>query len=349
LQNLAQNLESWRLSSWKAYALAICGTLFATFLRVALDPVLEDTAQFAFFVPVLVLVPMVVGLRPTIAMIFVTVLCAWFILLTDQTFADKLVTSGVLMLVCIFLCSIVLLARATLLREARANREARLAQAEADRHREAAEMLSGELNHRIKNLFAVIQSFVQLTGRRTDNPETKQMLADLREQIAALGRAHAIAQGTAGEVGQVVLLSEVLDSILKPYGGLNGEAGRISSEGIDLNVPVTALTPLGLIFHELATNASKYGALAHGNGLLAISWTTETGPLESTSSQHANAMISIDWFERGVTRSSAQEADGFGTRLVTNAARQLGGEVERSWTDEGMRVHLIFPQQVEAG
>ena len=214
-------------------------------------------------------------------------------------------------------------------RAAHAEAEAR----EADMLRlahERSDLLARELNHRVKNLFAVIASIVSMSGR--GETDVKVAVRKIRERIHALSLAHAVSQGQLE--ARVVPLEEVLRATLDPYRGA-GE-GRVAFDGPPLHLPVKAVTPVGMIAHELATNAAKYGSLSVPDGTVGIGWTVEPDGA-------GGDMVRLRWMERGGPATTEPEREGFGSVMLLQAARQIGGTVERHWTAAGMEAEIAFP------
>ena len=181
---------------------------------------------------------------------------------------------------------------------------------------EQREFLLREMNHRVKNLFAVISSLVSGAARTSDTP--RQLADEVSHRIRALGRAHSLSQQPGD---QEVDLEGLVRGSLEAH--LN--SGAIAIEGPSVAVPIEAITPLALILHEWTTNSVKYGALGQDDGHLLISWNRVTG----------NG-VRIAWTETGT--SAAPEGDGsggFGTRLVSYSAQQLGAKIEYPETGQG--------------
>lgn len=215
-------------------------------------------------------------------------------------------------------------------RTARAEAAARDAEGLREAHARA-ELLARELNHRVKNLFAVILSIVILSAR--EETDVKTLVANIRSRIYALSLAHAVSQGQSDtdDVG----LGDLISAILKPY---EDEQGRVRLEGEDVRLPVKAVTPLGLVIHELATNAAKYGAFSTDGGSTEVRWTRREG--------QAGPEVELLWKEyHGPAVTHAGEA-GFGSMLLEKAALQLGGRVERDWSADGVFARLVFPLEV---
>ncbi|PLS69855.1 sensor histidine kinase, partial [Salmonella enterica] len=126
-------------------------------------------------------------------------------------------------------------------------------------------------------------------------------------------------------------LHGLLDELFRPY--QQGEGMRISVIGGDVNIDDRSATPLALLFHELATNATKYGALANDEGRI----TVEIAPQDDK--------VCLTWSETGGPEVvGAPEPSGFGSQLIEmSAVRQLGGTVERDWRREGLVVTTCVP------
>jgi len=196
---------------------------------------------------------------------------------------------------------------------------------EAKQHAASNEILGQELSHRIKNIFAVIIALIGLSVRQ--EPEARPFAAKLQQRIAALGRAHEFVRPHSEHSAPRVFpgqLHGILREILSPYPAL--DEGRIRIEGDDVAVDDRGATPLGLLIHELATNASKYGALSTVDGEVLIQ--------TSVDEQH----LVLRWGESGGPRlSGPPERAGFGSRLIElSIAQQLGGTIRHDWRPEGL-------------
>lgn len=225
---------------------------------------------------------------------------------------------------------VVALAYFSFQQERRASRVALLDQ-EADllrQGKEQADLIAQELNHRVKNLFAVILSLITLSARgSTDVPGT---IEKIRNRIHALSLAHSVSQGTTGI--RSVEIRELLDATLAPY---RNASNSISCAGPDITLPTATMTPLGLIIHELATNALKYGALSVADGSVAVDWNRVDGPDGPT--------VTLAWRERGGPAVKSGGSQGFGSSMIAASAQQLNGQLEQDWHEDGLEVNLRFP------
>lgn len=194
---------------------------------------------------------------------------------------------------------------------------------------EQNEILSRELSHRIKNIFAVISGLIGLSAR--DEPEAKGFAARLVDRIMALGRAHEFARPHSDEsrpAFEQTTLATMLADLMQPY-QLPGHQ-RVVIGGDDLEVDDQAATPVALVFHELATNAAKYGALSLSDGQVVL-----------TISKDAEDVL-VRWQELGGPPVEGPPTrTGFGSRLAELSVRQqLGGEIDRQWDREGLVVTI---------
>jgi PAS domain S-box-containing protein len=198
---------------------------------------------------------------------------------------------------------------------------------------EAQQLLTRELNHRVKNLFAIANGMVSMTARTAKDP--KEMASALRGRLSALSRAHELVQPLAaasgGGAGPDVELSKLAGAVLEPYG--QSGHNRVSIEGPSVRVGSNTTTSLALVLHELATNAAKYGSLSKPEGHLAIRWTVR------------DETVDILWTETGGPAvESPPDFEGFGTQLSQRSiAGQLGGTLEREWLPGGLQVHMTLP------
>lgn len=189
------------------------------------------------------------------------------------------------------------------------------------------EVVAHELSHRIKNIFAVISGLITFSTRH--QPELLLAASDLRDRILALGRAHDFVRPHS-DVSRPEKQQDSLHGMI--YELLAAYQERIHIEGDDFVIDDRSATPLALLFHELATNAAKYGALSTVDGRVAVR-TTANG-----------ASARLCWNEQGGPAVSPPEKEGFGSKLIElSIVRQLGGRIEREWTEKGLVVSMELP------
>jgi PAS domain S-box-containing protein len=194
---------------------------------------------------------------------------------------------------------------------------------------EQRELIARELSHRIKNIFAVVLSIVGLSAR--GSPEARGFAESLSERIGALALAHEFIrphspQSNSPSEGSTV--HGLLRTLLAPYDSLEGS--RLVIAGCDAALGPGAATGLALVIHELATNASKYGALSRPGGRVEI------------SCDSADGAFSLRWREiGGPPIAGAPDHAGFGSTLSRRvAAGQLGAEIRQEWHRDGLIVSL---------
>ena len=202
----------------------------------------------------------------------------------------------------------------------RARSEAALKQAE-----ETERLLIREVDHRAKNVLAVVQSLAQLTPFE----DKHQYVAALSGRIGSLARSHSLLS-TSRWTG--VRLDALLRQELEPYGA--GSDDRVILDGPPVLIQADAAQSLGLVLHELATNASKYGALVDVTGALAVTWAWDT------SSEQAERQLILTWRETSARTVTAPTRQGFGSTLIARATKQLGARITQDWKPEGMSCRL---------
>lgn len=196
---------------------------------------------------------------------------------------------------------------------------------------EERELVAQELSHRVKNTFLVIAGLIGLYAR--SHPAVRPFATEMRERIAALGRAHNLVRPHSrhwrGD-GFPTTLHAMFQTLFAPY-AVDGRA-RIALSGDDLAIDERAATPFALLLHELATNSSKYGALSADGGHVTV------------TTRRTADHLSILWKEEGGPPAEQPPAEGFGTRVSRLAAEaQLGGTLRRVWDRNGLRVEIEIP------
>ncbi|WP_420801928.1 sensor histidine kinase [Sphingomonas cavernae] len=197
---------------------------------------------------------------------------------------------------------------------------------------EQRELVAHELSHRIKNIFAVIAGLINLSART--RPEMRDLAEDLRTRVLALGRAHDFVRPNGSASNQEVKharLQGLLVELFSPYG--DDDQPRLDVTGADPPIDDRSATPLALLFHELATNASKYGALSVARGRVTVEIVNEGGDCV------------ILWRESGGPKiDHVPEFTGFGSRLIAlSIGAQLHGTIDKDWTDEGLSARIRIP------
>jgi PAS domain S-box-containing protein len=191
-------------------------------------------------------------------------------------------------------------------------------------------LLLGETSHRLRNLFAVASSVIDMSARIAHTPG--EMAEAVHDRLQALTRAHALTQPNANAGEQETTLRALLIAIFAPYSSADG-IPPFTWSGADLPLGPDALSGLALLLHEFATNAAKHGALARADGSV---W------IDSTI---ADTELVLAWQETGGPAiKGPPEARGFGAYLADRVVTgQLGGRMTREWSSAGLTIRLWLP------
>lgn len=192
-----------------------------------------------------------------------------------------------------------------------------------------AKAMAREVSHRLKNVFAVIGGIVNITGRVMD---ARTVAKKINDRIQALGRSYEPTlddafMGTT-EVG------ESIRAVLEPY---DPEQQRIRCHGGSVRTEPNAISALGLTLHELATNATKYGALSNDSGTIDVSWTQETD-------RHDRHTLVIVWKERGGPPIAGEpQSSGTGFNIVRTLLSHSRGVIDTRWETDGLLAEISLP------
>lgn len=189
--------------------------------------------------------------------------------------------------------------------------------------------LIDELNHRVKNTLATVQSLAYQTARHAD--DLQDFVRRFEARLLALARAHDLLTERHWDHAPLASLAR---QVLLPLTGEPGDRVHIAGSDVHLD-PRTALC-LTLAISELATNAIKHGALSCPAGTLKLAWHLDT--------KGDHARLDIDWQESGGPPVMPPERRGFGTRLMERCIeRDLGGDVDLAFHPSGVHCRLSFP------
>jgi PAS domain S-box-containing protein len=191
------------------------------------------------------------------------------------------------------------------------------------------ELLIAELNHRVKNTLAIVQSIASHT-RHASSPKDFEQAFNAR--LSTLAKAHDLL--TRSRWSGTPLL-DVIDGALAPFVGPDAKQ-RIVIRGPDLWVAPNIAVLFALAFHELATNATKYGALSCDSGQVDVTWAIEAGP----EPKH----VELYWREREGPPVVAPSRKGFGTLLIERVLRyEAEGQTRLSFPADGVEFYLQLP------
>jgi PAS domain S-box-containing protein len=198
------------------------------------------------------------------------------------------------------------------------------------------QVLLAELQHRTRNLLAVVQSIAAQTLRKSES--LQDFAAEFESRLRALGRVQSL---LARASHQDISLSELIKAELTAHGDGAVTPDKVRIEGPHVAMPATSAQALGLALHELATNAVKYGALAQPQGKLRIVSRVVPGD---------TSLLVLDWTESGVSMPAERKRRGYGTELIERALPyQLGAKTKLDFGDDGVRCQIAVPLKRSGG
>jgi two-component sensor histidine kinase len=194
---------------------------------------------------------------------------------------------------------------------------------------ESHELIAGEMSHRVKNLLAVATGLTHITARSTTTPT--EMAKELTGRLMALGRAHDLVRPVPGKEGKAALIGDLIAVLLAPYDDTGAFSGRVRVSVPRMGIGEKAATTVALVFHELATNSLKYGALSSDAGTLDVSSTPD------------EKVLTLKWIERGGPPVSAPDETGYGSTMIGRLiAAELDGTIHKEWSPEGVEVTVTI-------
>ncbi len=191
--------------------------------------------------------------------------------------------------------------------------------------------LVDELKHRVKNTLAIVQSIVSQAVRSSQDSFVVRELIETR--IGSLSRAHDL---LGREEWKGVGLNDLVCEVLEPFRACGGRARRFTIEGENIRLLPNATLGLGIAFHELATNAIKYGAFSNETGKISIKWTRENKP--------DGRWLCVHWRETGGPPVTVPKRRGFGSRVIEQGlAHDVEGKVELNFLPPGVVCTIDIP------
>jgi PAS domain S-box-containing protein len=202
---------------------------------------------------------------------------------------------------------------------------------ERRRNDEQTQLLIDELNHRVKNTLATVQSITRQTLKGTDLESGVRQA--LHGRLMALAASHDLLTRSHWHSAS---LDDIVQKALEPFVG--GESDRITINGPRVTLSPRTAVSLGLALHELATNAVRHGALSQPSGHIDIHWAIDTTTLTFT------------WSEQAKLSPNGSQRKGFGTRLLQEAVPyELGGTTQLRFSPDGLNFELKLPVENVAG
>jgi two-component sensor histidine kinase len=306
LQKAARWIGRERVAPLAGVAAATACVLAATLLRLALDPVLGTGYSFVTYFLAVIVAAATTGVMGGATALAMSVVVAWYLFVPPARSFDLSPRDATA--VAIFLLNaglsglVAAMLRRTLVALTRAE----------DRQ----QLLIHELNHRVKNTLATVQSLAIQTARTSGGFEEFQPLFSAR--LTALASAHDLLTRRNWEGAE---LGGLLREVAAPY---DPDGMRIGTTGPPVALsPNTAVT-LSLALHELVTNAVKHGALAGQQGRVDVEW------------NYVDDLLEFEWRERGAAAPPQPAGQGFGTRLLKAVARELDADVTSEIAPSGL-------------
>lgn len=314
-QKLANELRATvgrglRPGSPAAFAFAILCVAVATALRLAIDLIATDATAFATYYPAILIATLVGGSAAGAVATLLSGLVAWWAFLPPR-FDWRIFTVGHIVSLGLFVAAALMIIWV------------------ADRYRRALRRLEeeesyrqvvvDELGHRVKNKLATVYAILRHELRGHD---------DIWQSVSGRLRALSAADDFLVQSdGKGIDMRHILEMELEPYG-----PGRVALQGEPIAFFGKLPAVLALVFHELATNAAKYGALSDPNGRLAISWRT------------SGERIALDWVESGGPVVTAPSRRSFGSNLIERSLGGFGGSAKIEFAATGVICRMLLPK-----
>jgi PAS domain S-box-containing protein len=200
--------------------------------------------------------------------------------------------------------------------------------AERRRAENQQKLLTDELNHRVRNTLAIVMAIANQTLRHASS--AAQFRSDFEARVTALSAAHNLLTASNWEGAS---LRDIIESVLKPYSEPARESYKLDGEAIRVG-PKYAVSLL-MAFHELATNAAKYGALSNETGHVAVTWSLTEPPKAPA--------LTIAWREIGGPPVRPRRRRGFGSRLIDGLSAETSGNVELKFERTGVECTINVP------
>lgn len=311
VQTLLRLLPDDGRPAWHGLVVGVGCTVAGTILRLAIDPYVEGVPYITFFplVAVASLFGGVLGGAVCTALSVIVGLYLW----VPPEFSLAVKAVGFASGAAFVISASVIITTVYLLNEA----------VQALRRSEArASLIAREMQHRVKNALQVVQSISTMTVGNATSAMDHQV--KLNARIDAFAQAIEVPRRATH---LPVDLKQLVSKVLQPF-----DHAQIELSGPDITLSDETGSMLGLALHELATNASKYGALSSPSGSVEIQWRSDDGK-----------MARLEWSERGGPPVIAPAQTGFGSKLLSTAFTDNGSATSIVFEPTGVRCVLTFP------
>jgi two-component sensor histidine kinase len=298
-------------NSWAAYAFALFCFLTATLIRLTFSDAGPDIEPFATYYPAVLFAALVGGWVAGMVTLLLSATFAWWAFLPPYFSFGGRSPDDVIDTILFTAASLIIISGATAYRRIlwRLNEEEHFRQVTVN-----------ELAHRVKNNLATVYAILRRELRT--HPEIWEKI---QGRLQALASTDEFVRNSSEEAAS---LRDILAAEFLPY-----DAHRFACEGPDVQLPRKLAITVALVFHELATNAVKYGALSATEGHVCVSWKVEGGRVRG------------DWVERGGPHVNVPSRRGFGLSLIENVLRTYRGEVRLLFEPEGLKCAFSFSAQ----
>lgn len=297
-----------RPGSIPAMMFALICVILATAVRIGLGHIGPYSAAFAPYYAATLMAALVGGVgAATVAAVLGGVIAYFFFILPEASCAQNAATQ--LVSLSLYGTSSFIIIYAA---EGHRALLARLRQEERSR-----KLLTDEFAHRVKNTLAVVGAIINYSV--SDQPELRN---NIRSRIAALAKTNEI---LIDSQMRATSFEQILRTELEPF-----DLARFRLAGPEFLCPSKAVVLLVLIFHELATNAAKYGALASESGRVCVAW-SRTGD-----------QLDVNWTEVGAGTLNPSTKIGFGSKLLRSAAKQFNGSTDLKFEEAGLHCRMVL-------
>lgn len=215
-------------------------------------------------------------------------------------------------------------AEAALTREKEALEREVVRREDVERHQT---LLLAEMNHRVKNMLAVVTGVASQTARNSEG--LAEFVTQFGGRLEAMGRTYGLITASNWQTTDLARLA-------REHVGAQIADGQFRVEGPEVALPPRMALSLSMVLHELVTNAVKHGASSHAEGGVELAWEVESGGPEPR--------LRLRWSERGVAGVAPPDQTGFGSRMIDAVVRhELRGKATRDWTDRGLDYIVDMP------